>query len=47
MQINIPATEMAKWEGAAAPVAEEWIKDTPDGKRLQAEAVGLVRKYSN
>ncbi len=44
---TIPAAEMEKWEAAAASVTEEWIKETPDGKRLHEEAVALVKKYAN
>ncbi len=44
---TIPAAEMAKWEAAANAVIDEWVKDTPDGKRLHDEAVALVKKYSN
>ena len=43
---TIPAAEMAKWEAAAAPVTETWIKDTRDGKRLHDEAVALVKQYT-
>ncbi|PKO56966.1 MAG: hypothetical protein CVU28_00965, partial [Betaproteobacteria bacterium HGW-Betaproteobacteria-21] len=43
---TINAAEMAKWEAAAAPVTETWIKDTRDGKRLHDEAVALVKQYT-
>lgn len=47
---SIPEAEMAKWQAAAKPVTEEWIKDISakglDGKKLHAEAVDLVKKYS-
>lgn len=46
----IPAEEMARWEAAAKPVTEEWIKETSakgaDGQRLYDDAVALVKKYS-
>lgn len=46
----IPAEEMARWEAAAKPVTEEWIKETSakgaDGQKLYDDAVALVKKYS-
>ena len=46
----IPAAEMAKWQAAAKPVTDEWIKEVSakglDGKQLHDEAVALVDKYS-
>ncbi len=46
----IPAAEMARWEAAAKPVTEEWIKETSakgaDGRKLYDDAVALVQKYS-
>lgn len=46
----IPAQEMAKWEAAAKPVTEEWIKDISskglNGRALHDEAAALVRQHS-
>lgn len=46
----IPAGEMAKWQAATKPVADEWIKDISskglNGKALYDEAVALVNKHS-
>ncbi|QDF97776.1 C4-dicarboxylate ABC transporter [Azoarcus sp. DD4] len=46
----IPQEEMARWEAAAKPVTDEWIKETSakgvDGKKLYDDAVALVKKYS-
>ena len=46
----IPAEEMARWEAAAKPVTEEWIKETSakgaDGQKLYDDAVALVKQYS-
>jgi len=46
----IPSGEMARWQAAAKPVTEEWIKEVSakglDGKQLHDEAVALIDKYS-
>jgi len=46
----IPAAEMTRWQAAAKPVTEEWIKEISakglNGKQLHDEAVALVDKYS-
>jgi len=48
--VQIPAAEMARWQAAAKPVTEEWIKEISakglDGKKLHDEAVALIDKYS-
>jgi TRAP-type C4-dicarboxylate transport system substrate-binding protein len=48
---SIPQEEMAKWEAAARPVTEEWIKETAargaDGRKLYDDAVALVKQYSD
>lgn len=47
---TLPAAEMAKWQAAAQPVTEEWIKETTakgrDGRALYQEAVSLVKQHS-
>lgn len=47
---QLPADEMAKWQHAAQPVVDEWIKEVSakgaDGKKLYAEAAALVEQYS-
>lgn len=47
---QIDATEMGKWQAAARPVTEEWIKDMTekglDGKQLYEDAEALVKQYS-
>ncbi|AMO36881.1 C4-dicarboxylate ABC transporter [Thauera humireducens] len=47
---TIPADEMARWQTAARPVTDEWIKETSakgaDGQKLYEDAVALVDKYS-
>jgi TRAP-type C4-dicarboxylate transport system substrate-binding protein len=48
---QIPAAEMNKWQAAARPVTEEWIKETSakgaDGQKLYDEAAALVKQYSS
>jgi len=48
---QIAPAELERWKQATAAVAEEWIKDISDkgmdGRRLHAEAAGLVKKYSH
>ncbi len=47
---SIDAKEMERWEAAAKPVTEEWIKETTargaNGQKLYDDAVALVKKYS-
>ncbi|MBR0564748.1 TRAP transporter substrate-binding protein [Azoarcus sp. L1K30] len=47
---QIDAAEMAKWQAAARPVTEEWIKDISEkglnGKQLYEDAAALVKQYS-
>ncbi len=47
---QIPAAEMAKWQVAAKPVTEDWIKEISgkglNGKQLHDDAVALINKYS-
>lgn len=46
----LPAEEMAKWQAASKPVAEEWIKEISskgvDGQKLFDDANALVTQYS-
>jgi TRAP-type C4-dicarboxylate transport system substrate-binding protein len=46
---TIPASELANWEKATAPVYDEWVKDVTargaDGKLLLQTARELVKKY--
>jgi len=46
----LPAAEMAKWQAASKPVAEEWIKEISakgvDGQKLFDDANALVTQYS-
>jgi TRAP-type C4-dicarboxylate transport system substrate-binding protein len=48
---QIPADEMAKWQTAAKPVTEEWVKEVSakgvDGRKMVAEAEALVKLYAN
>ena len=45
----IPATELANWKTASAPLYDEWIAEVTakgnDGKALLAKAQGLIKKY--
>ena len=47
---RIPVEDIAKWQAAAKPVTEEWIKEISskglDGQKLHDEAAALVDKYS-
>ncbi|NMG16783.1 TRAP transporter substrate-binding protein [Aromatoleum bremense] len=47
---QLPAAEMAKWQAATRPVADEWIREISakgaDGKKLHDEAAALVKQYS-
>lgn len=47
---SISDAEMNKWQAAAKPVTEEWIKEVSskgqNGQKLYDEAVGLVKQYS-
>lgn len=47
---QIPSDEMAKWQAAAKPVTEEWVKEITakgvDGKKMVADASALVKQYS-
>ncbi|MBI3149577.1 MAG: TRAP transporter substrate-binding protein [Betaproteobacteria bacterium] len=46
---TIPAAELKKWEAAAAPLADEWVKDVSakghDGKALLQSARDLIGKH--
>jgi TRAP-type C4-dicarboxylate transport system substrate-binding protein len=46
---TIPAEELAKWEQAAQPVVDEWVKDVSakghDGKALLQSARELIKKH--
>lgn len=47
---QIPPEETAKWQAAAKPVTEDWIKEIAakggDGRKLLADAVALVKQHS-
>lgn len=46
---TLPVAELKKWETAAAPLADEWVKDASakghDGKALLQSARDLINKY--
>lgn len=47
---QIQADEMAKWQAAAKPVTEDWVKEMSakgiDGRKMLADASALVKQHS-
>ena len=47
----LPAAEVARWQSATQPIADEWIEEMNaaghDGRKLHAAATALVKQYTH